>query len=76
MMLLYAIHRIVGDQAHSGITLRQKFALLEICEHVLHSPRLSETARQAIRKIRRDLAHAWQQEVMRRARSYQCVIPS
>ncbi|KAG9045726.1 hypothetical protein FS837_005774 [Tulasnella sp. UAMH 9824] len=53
---------VVSDQVQPMITLQHKFTLLEICEPIMQSPHLPEKARCAIRKIRLDLAQAWQQD--------------
>ncbi|KAG8971486.1 hypothetical protein FRC05_011059 [Tulasnella sp. 425] len=69
MNILKGVRQIIvvnRDQSHI-ITLQHKFALLEICEPVLRSLRVSDGARQAIRNIRVDLAKAWQREFTFRA---------
>ncbi|KAG8896832.1 hypothetical protein FRC01_011604, partial [Tulasnella sp. 417] len=65
--MLHGIVQMIVGQVHSSITLQHKFALLEICEPILHSPRLTEPSRQMIRKARLDLAQAWQGELVFKA---------
>lgn len=62
-MLQYIRQMINGDRT----PMERKFALLEICEHVLQSIWVPEAVRQIIRKIRSDLAQVWELECEVRA---------
>lgn len=59
--MLRGIRQIVVS-GQPNINLQNKFTLLEMCEPLMQSTHISETARQAIRKIRLALAQTWQQD--------------
>ncbi|KAG8918765.1 hypothetical protein FRC01_001665, partial [Tulasnella sp. 417] len=60
--ILHGIRQIIIAKVQPNITLQNKFALLEICEPIMRSPRLPEAARRTIRRIRVDLAQTWKEE--------------
>ncbi|KIO32498.1 hypothetical protein M407DRAFT_18547 [Tulasnella calospora MUT 4182] len=74
-IMLHGIRRTIVGRVHPRITLQHRFALLEICERILHSPHLPETAQERIREIRRDMAEAWKQELTYRATNSRHRIP-
>ncbi|KAG8946494.1 hypothetical protein FRC04_011670 [Tulasnella sp. 424] len=66
MNMLRGIRQIFV-RSQSSFTLHHKFALLEICEPILKSPRVSDAMREVIRDMRLDLSQAWQRKCALRA---------